>query len=298
MAEASHDPATKNTEATIPEKYKQHAFIFSEEEAKRFPPERPGYDHQIKLKPLAPDTINCKIYPASKDSKEAQDKYIDETLAQKFIKESDSRYGFPSFTVAKKDGKKRFVVDYRKLNEHTEIDVTPLPRISSIIEEMSDKILFSKFNVWEGYHNIQIAPEDRWKTAFKTTRGLFKYNVMSFGLCNAPGTFSRFIAHVVAPLYKKYLRRFRHYMDNILIATKEGEDELHEQICHELFELFKKESLFLKLSKCEFEKDEIDFLGVQLGHGVATIDPSKLKGITKWPHMLKNVKEVRSTLGV
>src|SRR5487761_1371503 len=147
MAEASHDPATKNTEATIPEKYKQHAFIFSEEEAKRFPPERLGYDHQIKLKPLAPDTINCKIYPASKDSKQAQDEYIDKNLARKFIQESDSRYRFPSFTVAKKDGKKRFVVDYRKLNEHTEIDVTPLPHISSIIEEMSNKVLFSKFDV-------------------------------------------------------------------------------------------------------------------------------------------------------
>ena len=121
---------------------------------------------------------------------------------------------------------------------------------------------------------------------------------MSFGLCNAPGTFSRFIAHVITPLYKKYPGRFRHYMDNILIATKDGEDKLHEQICHELFELFKKESLFLKPSKCEFEKDEVDFLGVRLGHGVATVNPSKLEGITKWPRILKNVKEVRSTLGV
>ena len=147
MAKATHDPSKTNTEATIPEKYKQHAFIFLEEEAKWFPPERPSYDHQIKLKPSAPDTINCKIYPTSKDSKEAQDEYIDENLVQKFIKESNSKYGFPSFTVAKKDGKKWFVVDYRKLNEHTEIDVTPLLRISSIIEEMSDKVLFSKFDI-------------------------------------------------------------------------------------------------------------------------------------------------------
>ena len=153
-------------------------------------------------------------------------------------------------------------MDYRKLNEHTVLDVTPLPQISTIIEEMADKTLFSKFNVRKGYHNIQVVPEDRWKTTFKTSRGLFEYNVMSFGLCNAPGTFSRFIAHVVAPLYKKYPGRFRHYMDDILIATKEGEDDLHEQICHELFELFKKESLFLKPAKCEFAKKEIDFLGV------------------------------------
>ena len=298
MAEATHNPSKVNTKATIPNKYKQHAFIFSEKEAKHFPPERPGYDHQIKLKPLAPDTINCKIYPASRDSKEAQNEYINENLARKFIKESDLKYGFPSFTIAKKDGKKWFVIDYRKLNEHTEIDVTPLPCISSIIEEMSDKALFSKFDVWEGYHNIQIIPEDWWKTTFKTTRGLFEYNVMSFRLCNALGTFSRFIAHVVAPLYKKYPGQFRHYMNDILIAIKEGEDDLYKQICHELFELFKKESLFLKLSKCKFKKDEVDFLGVCLGYGVAMVDPSKLEGITNWPWTLKNVKEVWSTLGV
>ena len=100
---------------------------------------------------------------------------------------------------------------------------------------------------------------------------------MSFRLCNALGTFSRFIAHVVAPLYKKYPGQFRHYMNDILIAIKEGEDDLYKQICHELFELFKKESLFLKLSKCKFKKDEVDFLGVCLGYGVAMVDPSKLE---------------------
>ena len=81
-------------------------------------------------------------------------------------------------------------------------------------------------------------------------------------------------------------------MDNILIVTKEGEDALHKQICHELFELFKKESLFLKPSKCEFERREIDFLYVHLRYGVTTVNPSKLEGITKWPHTLKNIKEI------
>ena len=49
MAEVTYNETKTNTEATIPQKYTQHAFIFSEEEAKHFPPERSGYDHQIKL---------------------------------------------------------------------------------------------------------------------------------------------------------------------------------------------------------------------------------------------------------
>ena len=46
----------------IPKEYQCHAKVFSEEEAQRFPPSRP-WDHAIVLKPDAPDTINCKVYP-------------------------------------------------------------------------------------------------------------------------------------------------------------------------------------------------------------------------------------------
>ena len=297
MAQKAHESSKTNDEVTLPESYKQHAKVFSEQEAKRFPPTRP-FDHRICLKPEAPDVINCRMYPLSKAETEAQNKYLDENLEKGFISVSDSKYGFPTFTVLKKDGTHRFVVDYRKLNQHTQVDVTPLPRISTIIEEMGDKTLFSKFDVREGYHNIQIVPEDRWKTAFKTSRGLFEYNVMSFGLCNAPATFSRFIAFVVAPLYKKYPGKFRHYMDDIIVATGPGEERLHEEICHQLFELLEKNSLFLKASKCIFGQPEVDFLGVRLGHGQITADPSKVAGIKEWPRNLYSVKQVRSTLGV
>jgi hypothetical protein len=60
---------------TIPEEYRWHTKVFSEEEAKRFPP-----DHEenmtIKLKPDAPDVINCKIYPLTRDKRELLQKWI------------------------------------------------------------------------------------------------------------------------------------------------------------------------------------------------------------------------------
>jgi hypothetical protein len=67
---------------------------------------------------------------------------------------------------------------------------------------------------------------------------------------------------------------------------------------HRLLDLFEQHSYFLKPSKCIFEQPEVDFLGIRLGHGEITIDPSKIAGISEWPSILKNVKEVRSTLGV
>jgi Reverse transcriptase (RNA-dependent DNA polymerase)/RNase H-like domain found in reverse transcriptase len=178
-------------------------------------------------------------------------------------------------------------------------DVTPLPDIKQAIEGLGDKVLFSKFDVREGYNNIQIVPEDRWKTAFKTHQGLFEFNVMPFGLCNTPGTFSRGLGNDIQPMYKEFPTNcFKHYMDDCIIGTKEGEEDLHKQMTHRLLELFKQHSYFLKPAKCEFEQTSTTFLGVQLGNREVLMDPSKIAGITDWPETLATVKDVRSTLGV
>jgi hypothetical protein len=190
------------------------------------------------------------------------------------------------------------MVDYRKLNKYMESDVMPLPHIQTIIKKMSKMKLFTKFDVQEGYHNIQVVPEDWWKIAFKTLRGLFEFNIMSFGLCNALATFSQFIVWVVAPLHKKYPKNFTHYMDDLLIGTDEGEEALHQKIVHELLELLEQQSLFLKPLKCIFKQKEVDFLGVHLGNEVATIKPSKIAGIKDWPEEVHSVKQVQQALGI
>jgi hypothetical protein len=87
-------------------------------------------------------------------------------------------------------------------------------------------------------------------------------------------------------------------MDDCLVATADGELDLHREMNHHLLKIFEEHSYFLKPSKCIFEQPEVDFLGVRLGHGQITIDPSKIAGIKDWPRVLNSVKEVRSTLGV
>jgi hypothetical protein len=79
MAEKAYKPDNANTEQTIPAKYQQHAKVFSEEEAQHFPPSR-AFDHKIKLKPRAPEMINCKVYPVSREAQQAMDEYLDKNL--------------------------------------------------------------------------------------------------------------------------------------------------------------------------------------------------------------------------
>jgi hypothetical protein len=162
-----------------------------------------------------------------------------------------------------------------------------------VVESLGDKVLFSKFDIREGYNNIQLVPEDQWKAAFKTHIGLFQPMVMVFRLQGAPGTFSRMIVMDVAPMYREFPPDcFKHYMDDCLITMAEGELALHRRMNHHLLNVFEEHSYSLKPSKCKFKCTEIDFLGVCLGHGQITIDLSKIAGIKEWLHTLKLVKEV------
>jgi len=121
---------------------------------------------------------------------------------------------------------------------------------------------------------------------------------MPFGLCNAPATFTRMLNEVFRPIYAKYPGLFRHYMDDVIIMTPLDQKDLHIEICHMFFDILEKSSLYLKPAKCEFFQTEVDYLGIHVKNGELMIDPAKIAGIKNWPTMLKNVKEVRSTLGL
>jgi hypothetical protein len=84
--------------------------------------------------------------------------------------------------VKKKDNKLRPVQDYWEVNKWTIPDVYPLPHIKTILEQLTGKQLFTMLDIWWGYNNIQIHPDDHWKAAFKTPFGLYIPKVMPFRL--------------------------------------------------------------------------------------------------------------------
>jgi hypothetical protein len=172
--------------------------------------------------------------------------------------------------------------------------------IRTILELLTGKELFSKFDIKWGYKNIHIAEEDQHKAALKTTFGTYIPQVLYFRLTNAPPHFQRVLQHNFADVLQKYPKEVFNYMDDLVVAMQKSLEGLkrHWQVCHELLEIMEKQSYYLKLSKCQFEQPKMDVLGWLVEDGNIKIDPAKVTGIAEWPRELKNVKEVQSTLGV
>jgi hypothetical protein len=86
-------------------------------------------------------------------------------------------------------------------------------------------------------------------------------------------------------------------MDDVLIAT--GDDlQRHRLIVHDVLDLLEIELYFLKPSKCVFEQQQVEYLGLIINGDHILPDPKKLARLQDWPRELTKVKEVHSILGV
>ena len=245
--------------------------IRTEEGAK--PPSRPPY----------------RLGPAEQDEMEEQ---VKDLLAQGFIQPSASPYGAPILFVPKKDGRWRMCIDYRALNKQTVKDQFPLPRIDSLLERLGKAKVFTKLDLASGYHQIAMEETSVQKTAFRTNRGHFEFIVMPFGLCNAPATFQRLMNKVFADNLDKFIAV---YLDDILIFST----SLEEHWAHLRWALtrLRDAKLYGRLHKCEFLKDQVEYLGFEVGPRGIQASPGKVRAIIDWPRP-KSVHDVRSFLGL
>jgi hypothetical protein len=224
-------------------------------------------------------------------------KWLDKELKKGFIRPSKSPYPSPTFLIEKKNGDYRVVQDYKTLNKFTIPDKHPLLSITTLIEQLHGKTLFTKFDIRMGYNNIRIADGNQEKAAFTTPLGQYEPMVMNFGLCNAPAMFIRAMTRVFRTLQNSYPGEVLIYMDDILIATP-NDLPCHRQIVREVLQVMQEESFFLKAAKCEFKKQQVEYLGLILDKDTIEQDPVKIDGLKTWPHILKTVSKVCSTLGL
>jgi hypothetical protein len=254
-------------------------------------PERRKWDHAIELE-REPSPGYQKVYPMTLTEQTEMDAFLEEALATGRIKQSKSPLGAPVFFIKKKDGKLRFIQDYRALNAITRKNRYPLPLIDDLIHRLKDACYFTKLDVHWGYNNVCIREGDKWKAAFRTNRGLFKPLVMYFGLTNSPATFQTMMNEIFQDLITEGVVSV--YLNNILIFTNSLEE--HRRITRLVLDRMREHKLYLRPEKCKFEKTRIEYLGVIISHNKVEMDPVKVAGVADWPTP-SNKKEVQSFVG-
>ena len=274
-----------NLKEHVPKAHHAYLNIFSERQSQRLP-EHSLWDHAIDLKPtFKPQAL--KIYALSPEKHDKLGKFIKEHLARGTIRRSTSHSTTPFFFVGKKDGKLRPVQDYRHLNEHTVCNVCPLPLIQELLDVIKGVIKFTKLEVWWGYNNICIKEGDEWKASFIIPLGLFEPTVMFFGLTNSPATFQAMMNMIFQDLI--IARKITVYMDNILIFSKTMAE--HVQIINQVLQILHDNDLYLKPKKCEFYKDELNYLGFTISKDHVAMEDSKVDAIRDWPipHTIRDI---------
>ena len=253
-------------------------------------PSREGVDHEITL-------INNKIKPSlliptRPEEQQIVKEYLDEMMKKEWIRPSKSPIAAFLFLISKPGtNKKRPVIDYRKLNEEIVTDSTPLSLIGDMMDQMKGQKYFTKVDLKDAFNQIRIKERDEWKTAFRTRYETFEYLVMSFELVNVPVTFQRFINQV---LQKELDKEVLVYMDDIFTMKKTKEE--HRERTRRTLEKLLKAGLRIKLSKSEFEKEEVKFLRHIIGKGGIKLDPEKVRTLKEWSRPTR-IKEVQGLMG-
>jgi len=202
--------------SSIPEEYHEYADVFSKSKAETLAPHRP-YDLQIDLEKDSHPLVGT-IYSLFKFKQETLKEFINKNLTNGFIHSTSSSHKALVLFIKKKDGSLWLCVDFRGLNRITKKDQYPLPLISDLLDSPRKARIYTKINLRHACHLVCIAKGDKWKTAFCTHYGAFKWSVMPFGLTNAPAAFQCFINNVFSDLLDVCVVV---YLDDILIYSND-----------------------------------------------------------------------------
>ena len=167
----------------------------------------------------------------------------------------------------------------------------PLTKIDELYAKLQGYKVFSTLDLCSGYYHIGLSDSAKPKTAFVLSgMGKFEFNRVPFGLAQEPAYFQRLINEVLTDC-----NFAMGYLDDIIIISKTEKE--HLQHLEEIFEHLRKIGLKLKLHKCSFFKEHIQYLGHLISdEGIQPL-PEKLESIAKMP-VPQNAKQVKQFLGL
>ena len=232
-------------------------------------------------------------YRYPEEAKQIISEMLQDMEERGIIERSTSAWLSPIVLVNKPDGSKRMCLDYRHVNKHLSTDIYPLPRLEELVEQAAGHQYYATLDMREAYFQIPLDEPSRDLTTFSDGVSLYRFTRLPFGLSCSPAIFTRHMASLLAPLLKEGW--LKNYLDDLILWAPDF-STLTSRL-QQLFSLLAQKGVKLNLSKCEFGKKEVRFLGYKISKDGSRPDPKNIEAIQKMKPPTK-VKEVRRFLGM
>ena len=246
-------------------------------------------EHAIHTEDVPP--IKCRARPINPWLEADLKQQVHDLLERQVIEKSKSPWNFPLVAAPKKNGKIRWCVDYRKLNDITLKDAYPIPCIEDNLARLCNAKIFSCLDGSGAFHVIDVRKEDRAKTAFSTPWGSYQYKRMPFGLTNGPASYSRLIQLALEGIPASVAMP---YLDDIIVTSVDMTE--HFKNLERILQVHRQAGLKLQPSKCQLFQQQVEYLGHLVSEKGVQPVKSYLEIIDKWP-MPRTKNEIRVFLG-
>ena len=245
--------------------------------------------HDIHTEAVPP--VKLRYRPLNPKLEKNLKEQLEEWLKHDVVEESNSPWSFALVAVKKKNGKIRWCVDYRKLNDITKKDAFPLPFIEDNLARLADSKIFSAVDGMGAFHVVELTEDAKPKTAFATPWGTYHFKRMPFGLSNGPATYSRLMQMALQGIPTTVALP---YLDDTIIHAATFEEHLLN--LDAVLAAHARAGLKLQPSKCKLFREETEYLGHLVSkEGIRPV-PEYTEIVRKWP-LPRTVTQVRAFLG-
>ena len=217
---------------------------------------------------------------------------LDRLVTEKIIQPVEfSEWAAPIVPVLKSNGHIRICGDYKcTVNQAAKVDKYPLPNIEDLYVKLTNGRHFSKLDLSNAYQQLILDEESKPLTTINTSKGLFVYNRLPFGVSSAPGIFQRTMEQLLAGMPMVVV-----YLDDILVCGRTLQE--HDEVLKQVLDRLQSAGLRLNREKCLLSQPSVTFLGHRIDATGIHPTAEKVQDVTNAP-VPTNVAELRSYLGL
>lgn len=196
----------------------------------------------------------------------------------------------PLVPIIKDDGNIRLCIDMRKANEAILRQNHPLPTMEDFLPRLREAKYFSKLDIKNAFHQLELSKTSRYITTFITHKGMFRYKRLLFGVNCAPEIFQKTLETILCKC-----KNALNYIDDIIVFGADKEE--HDDCLRGVLKVFQERGVFLNSAKCIYGATEVEFLGHILSRDGIQPSYNKIETLKNF-RSPKNIDEVRSFLGL